>query len=472
MKTIYKLLVIPAAFMLLQSCFVAKDYESPQVDQEEYYRTDNIPQDSLTLARVSWKNLFTDHFLQDHIESALSNNIDIRIALQQIAVAHAYVKQGKAGYYPQLSADGQYTLAYPSKNGQQGRTLEQTGKDHINNYEIGGSLSWEADIWGKIRSQKRAFDASYLQTVAAHQAVKTQLISNIASAYYQLLALDEQIKVTESTVETRKESWETTKSLKDAGLPQITSTAVQQTEAQYLDAQGLLLDLKKEMRLLENVISLLKGDEPHSIERSSLDEQEITTELKTGVPSQLLRNRPDVIAAENGYRRAFEMTNSANASLYPSLSIGASGGLESLSLSNWFETNSLFGNIFGGITAPIFNGRVLRTDYEVAKIEQEQALLDFKGALLRASKEVSDAMYDYETATEKIELKVEQEKLLQRAVEDSQELLNSGYNNFSYLEVLSAQENALGSSLDVINARTDQLTSIVDLYEALGGGWE
>lgn len=472
MKSI-KVLGVAAGLMLMQSCFVAKDYKSPEnIIEQESFRTDSLSSDSLTMADVSWKDIFTDQYLQLYIDRALENNVDIRIALQQISAAEAYVKQGKAGYLPSLNAGADYTLSYPSKNGTQGAQLAQTGKDHIEIFNLSGNLSWEADIWGKIRSQKRAFDASYLQTIAAHQAVKTSLISAIASTYYQLVALDNQIEITQETVETRKSSLETTKSLKEAGAANVTSLAVQQTEAQYLEAKSILIDLENQSRLLENTISLLMGDEPHAIERSSLADQEITTELTVGVPMQLLSNRPDVIAAESEYRQTFEMTNVAKSNFYPSLTIGASGGLESLKLDNWFDANSLVGNVLGGLTAPIFNGRQIRTQYEVSKIQQEQAKLNYRGVLIQASKDVSDALYNYQAATKKIGLKTNQKDLLEKAAEDSQELLKSGYNNFSYLEVLTAQENVLNANLDLINARVSQLNSMVSLYEALGGGWK
>src|SRR5699024_4447859 len=406
MKSIYKILGIGLIFFTAQACFVAKEYQEPEgIVEEETFRTDQLSEDSLSLAEVSWKDIFTDAYLQEYIDKALVNNIDIRIALEQISAAEAYVKQGKAGYWPSVNAGADYTLSYPSKNGSQGALLSQTGKDHVEIYSLAGNLSWEADIWGKIRSQKRAFDASYLQTVAAHQTVKTGLIAGIASAYYQLLAIDKQIEVTEQTIETRKISLETTQALKEAGAGNITSTAVQQTEAQYLGAKAMLIDLKNQARLLENVISILMGEEPHAIERSSLEEQDLTEELHVGVPLQLLSNRPDVIAAENNYRQAFEMTNVARANFYPSLTIGASGGVEALKLDNWFDANSLFANVLGGITAPIFNGRQIKTQYEVSKIQQEQARLNYRGVLLQASKDVSDALYNYEASTAKIDLK-------------------------------------------------------------------
>ncbi|HIB37051.1 efflux transporter outer membrane subunit [Mesonia sp.] len=447
----------------LQSCFVAKDYEQPEIVNEENFRTDNIPQDSLTMANVSWKEMFTDPILQDHIEEGLQNNIDIRVALQQILYAEAYLKQGKAGYFPSLTGNASWTHSELSSNSQFGGLFSS-----LDQYEISADLSWEADIWGKIRSQKRAYEASYLQSVAAHQAVKTTLISNIASTYYQLLSLDEQREVTERTIENREKSLETNKALKEAG--NITEVGVKQTEAQLYTAQALLVDINNQIRLLENTMSILLGKEPQDVNRSVLADQTIETELKTGVPAQLLRNRPDVIQAEYGLVNAFEMTNVARANFYPSLTLTATGGFQSLDLGELIDTNSLFATIVGGITQPIFQRRQIRTQFEAAEVQQEQARLQFRQAFLTATKEVADALYNYEAATDKIEIKEKEYSAYETATNYSQELLDNGLAN--YLEVLTARENALNSRLDLINAKYSQLNSMVNLYEALGGGWQ
>ena len=188
-KSTYKLLLVLTAPLLLQSCFVAKNYSRPEVETENLYRTDNLPQDSISMADISWRDLFNDKQLKSYIEKGLENNIDIRIALQNVVAAEAYVKQGKAGYFPTLSGTASFTRTKNSRNSQFGSFFTSA----LEQYELSGSLSWEADVWGKIRSNKRAFGASYLQSVSAHQAVKTNLIANIASTYYQLLALDKQL---------------------------------------------------------------------------------------------------------------------------------------------------------------------------------------------------------------------------------------------------------------------------------------
>ncbi len=461
-NSIYKILILASLPFLLVSCFAAKDYERPQVVNEANYRTENLPQDTLSIATLSWKELFTDPLLQGYIEEGLKNNMDIRVALQQIRIAEAYVKQGKAGYFPSLNGNAKYTHQEFSAGGQFGSQFSS-----LDQYELSANLSWEADIWGKIRSNERAFQASYLQSVAAHQAVKSRLIANIASVYYQLLALDEQIRVTEETIETRSKGLETTQALKEAG--NVTEVGVKQTEAQLYAAKGILIDLKNQARLLENTMSILLGSAPHEITRGSLENQNIDIPLNTGIPAQLLRNRPDVMAAEYSLMNAFELTNAARASFYPSLTLSATGGFQNIEIDKLFNANSLFATIIGGLTQPIFNKRQIRTQYEVSQAQQEQAYLDFRLAVITASKEVSDALYNYEAAIEKIEVNQKEFEAYNLATGYSEELLDNGFAN--YLEVLNARENALNSSLNLINTKNNQLQAIVDLYEALGGGW-
>ena len=307
-----------------------------------------------------------------------------------------------------------------------------------------------------------------MQTVAAHQAVKTELIARIVTAYYGLLSIDEQIRIAAETVETRENALKTTKALKEAG--NVTAVAVKQTEAQLYFAQGLLVDLNREARLQENVLSILLGQEPADLERGELDAQNINALMRTGVPLQLLRNRPDVIAAEYGLVNAFELTNQARANFYPSLILNATSGLQSLDFSKLLDSSSLFATLIGGLTQPIFNGRRIRTQYEVSQADQEQARLEFRRAILTATKEVSDAFYTYEAAAEKITIKQKEFEAYDIATDYSEELLDNGLAN--YLEVLNARENALNSSLSVIDARFAQLSSMVELYRALGGGWK
>jgi NodT family efflux transporter outer membrane factor (OMF) lipoprotein len=448
----------------LQSCFVAKEYTRPELTEtENLYRTENLPTDSTSLADVSWKSLFTDTYLQEYIEEGLQNNMDIRIAIQQIAAAEAYAKQGKAGYLPTLSAGPNFTHQELSKNTQFGSFLTDTSTDQ---YDVTASLSWEADIWGKIRSNKRATQALYLQSVAGHQAVKTALIANIATTYYTILAIDAQLKVTQESIITRKNSVETIQALKDAG--EVTQVAVDQNIAQYNNAKALEIDLQVALFKAENTLSILLGKSSKEISRSNLEKQTIDADINLGFPSQLLSNRPDVVAAEYGLINAFELTNIAKSSLYPSLTVTASGGLQSLELDQLFSANSLFANIVGGLTQPIFNQRKLKTQKEAAIAQQEQALLKFKQTLLVAGNEVSNALYSYNSENKKYVFLTKEVEALRKAETNSEELLKNGYAN--YLDLLTARQSALSAELKVINSKLQQLQTVVNLYEALGGG--
>lgn len=462
-KTFKVLLGLTVPF-LLQSCFVAKNYERPEVDTENLYRTDQISLDSTSLGMVSWKDLFNDPILKGYIDEALTNNLDIRVAIQQIAATEAYLKQGKAGNYPTLGLSASATRTENSENSQFGSVFSGA----VTQYDLSADLSWEADIWGKIRSNKRAFQATYLQSIEAHKAVKTELVAAVASMYYQLLSLDQQLKITEETILTREGSLETTKALKEAGM--VTEVAVQQTAALFYSAQSIKIDIENETKILENAFSILLGESAHNIERGVLENQDITTDLVTGVPYLLLQNRPDVLAAEFGLINAFELTNVARSSFYPSITLGATAGLQSIELDQWLDASSFFNTLVGGLVQPVLNGRKIRTQFEVSKAQQEQALLNYEKALLIAGQEVSDALYTYEATTDKIELKEKEYQAYKLATDYSEELLNQGLAN--YLEVLNAQENVLNSQLALVNNKYLQLNSIVNLYQALGGGWQ
>ncbi|PKQ60238.1 hypothetical protein BZG02_20200 [Labilibaculum filiforme] len=467
MKKKYIILSLVIVAFSLQSCFVAKKYQQPEIEIADQYRNIST-NDSATLANMPWEELFTDSKLQTLIHKALDKNLDYLMAVERVNAALAYYKQGKMGYAPSLNIGangGNYEL---SDNSLTGISAGGNGYNY-ENYQLTGTVSWEADIWGKIRSNKRASEAGYLQSEASRRAVESALVANLASAYYQLVALDAQVEVAKRTVTNRTESLETMKSLKEAG--QVTGAAVKQTEAQLYSTQILLLNLEENVNLLENTISLILGENAGDIVRSKLDEQKIEIELQTGFPAQLLRNRPDVMVAEYGFRNAFELTNVAKSNFYPSLSISASAGLESIDFDDWFSSSSLFSNVIGNLTQPIFNKRSIRTKYEVAKAQQAEARYSFQKAMLQAGKEVSDALYSYQSEQQKYEIQKMELEALTKAVEYSEELLNSGYQNTTYLEVLTARSNALSSEINTIDTKFQQLNAVVELYLSLGGGW-
>lgn len=446
--------------VLAQSCFVAKDYEKPSVNTDNLYRTEQIA-DSTSLAKMSWDKIFTDELLQKHIGEAIQNNLDMKIALQNMAAAEATMKQGNAGYLPIVNGNATWTHQEISENSQFGRLFSS-----IDQYELSARLSWEADIWGKIRSNQRAFAAKYLESAVARQAVQTELIASVASVYYQLLALDAQINVVNTTLENRSTSVEVIKALKEAG--NVNEVAVKQTEAQQYAAQIILEDLKYNVKVLENTFNQLLGKAPNTVVRSVFENQQMNAEIKTGLPTFLLSQRPDVMAAELNFRNAFELTNVARSSFYPSLTLTATGGLQALELKDWFNTKSIFANIITGITQPIFNQRQNKTRLEVAQANQQKAYLQFEKSLLVAGKEVSDALANYENETKKLEIRKKQVEALKNAADYSDELLQYGLVN--YLEVLTAKDNALNTEINYIDNKYKQLNAVITLYKALGGG--
>jgi len=464
-KTFYNFTMVTVIAVIMQSCFTAKTYERPQVNTENLYRTDDVLKDSTSLADVSWNQLFTDPILQDYINRGLANNYDIRIAIQTIAAANANMKQGKAGFLPTFSVGADWTHQQLAKNSQFGAILADRS---IDQFQLTGTLSWEADIWGKIRSNKRAANASYLQSIAAQQAVQTQLIASIASTYFQLMALDAQLKVVDSTLGNRTKSIETIKALKDAG--NVNEVGVKQTEAQLYTTQLIREDLVSNIVLLENTLSILLGESPKSIPRSTFETQSIAADINLGIPALALRKRPDVIAAEYNLINNFELTNVAKSNFYPSLKLTATGGFQSVDLNQWFSANSLFANVVTGLTQPIFNQRLIKTRYEVAKANQQRAFLQFEQSLLTAGKEVSDALQQYKNESSKLTIRTQQVNALKQAADYSDELLTYGLVN--YLEVLTAKDNALNTELNLIDNQYRQYNAVIQLYKALGGGWQ
>ncbi|UFH34806.1 efflux transporter outer membrane subunit [Flavobacterium acetivorans] len=462
---IYRVALLAVTATLMQSCFVAKDYKRPELKTESLYRNEVVATDTTSLANVSWDKIFTDPVLQGYIQKGLQNNLDIRIAIQNLAAAEATMKQGKAGYFPTLSAGADWTHQELSRNSQFGALLKDRSTDQ---FQMTGTLSWEADIWGKIRSNKRAANAAYLQTTAVNQAIKTQLIATIATTYYQLLSVDAQIKVAEKTLINRNQSVETILALKDAGS--VTEVGVKQTEAQKYATEIIIADLKNNIIFLENTMSVLLGEPSAKIARTTFESQTIQPNITLGVPANLLRNRPDVIAAEYNLITNFEMTNVAKSGFYPTLKVTATGGLQSIDLKEWFSANSIFANVITGLTQPIFNQRQVKTKYEVAKANQEKAYLQFEQSLLTAGKEVSDALAQYNNETYKIKVREKQVDALLKAADFSDELLTYGLAN--YLEVLTSKNDALNAELSLVDNKFQQYKAIIQLYRALGGGWQ
>jgi len=459
MKSIKNILIIVGVSALLFSCNTSKHYQRNTAITDSLYGNTDVS--GTNLANESWQNLFNDPVLDSLIAEGLRNNLDLKAAIQRVVAAEAYFNQSKAALAPSLSAQAGHTYVHNSES-----TYPNGPRDY-NASQIKLQSSWEIDFWGKLNSAKKAAYADYLYTDAAQKAIQTRLISNIALVYYNLLALDSKLIITEETVKNNIDLVETMKILKDHG--NVTGAAVVQSEATRYATEVTIPDIEQQIRETENTLCLLLGRTPGAIERGKLEEQKAHEMLSIGVPSELLDNRPDIMQAEYGVISAYEMTNNAKAYFYPSVTLTANAGLESLDLSDLFDPTSFAANIVGGLVQPIFNKRANKTRLEVAEAQQEEALLSLKSTLLNAGAEVTDALSQYDAAEQKIELRAKQLEALKKSVDYTKELLT--YGSATYTEVLIAQQSLLSAQLNNVNDHIQQLSAVVSLYRALGGGW-
>ncbi|QOG01365.1 efflux transporter outer membrane subunit [Flavobacterium sp. MDT1-60] len=461
----YIVLLLTAA--LLSACSITKKYERPStISTDKLYR-DQASADSTTIANMPWQTVFKDEKLNTLIQKGLDQNLNLKNAIENIVQARASLLQSKLAYYPTLNLDASATRTKQSEAG-----LNFPAGININTltttYKLGLSTSWEADIWGKLSSSKRAALATYLGTDAARQAVQTQLIADIANNYFLLLAYDKQLVITQETLESRIKNVQTIKDLKEGAI--VTGAAVVQSEANQHAAEVLIPDLKRNIRETENAIHILLGEAPGPIDRGVLGTQVIPDNLAIGLPSQLLQNRPDVRQAEFNLRTAFEMTNMAKTYFYPSLTLTASGGFSNLQLTDFF-TNSIFYSLIGGLTQPLFNQGINKMRLTTAQSQQVQAYNNFQQSLLVAGQEVSNALYAYQMAADKEDSREKQIEALEKAVDYTQQLLEYS-SATNYTDVLTSQQNLLAAQLSGVNDNLQKLQAVVDLYRALGGGWK
>ncbi|MBJ6144720.1 efflux transporter outer membrane subunit [Hymenobacter sp. BT559] len=335
-------------------------------------------------------------------------------------------------------------------------------------YLLGLSSSWEADVWGKLRSTRRAYAASVMQSEAYRRVVLTQLIADIADNYYSLLALDAQLEITRQTVKNRIQDVETMKLLLEGDV--VTGAAVVQSEANRYAAEVTIPDLERNIREAENLLATLLGRTPGPIARGTLTGQDAPPELLTGVPGQLLRNRPDVQQAEYAFASNFEFTNAARTYFYPSFTITANGGLTTTTLTNLFSPNAIFASIVGGLAQPIFSQGLNRARLRRSEALQQEYLYTYQQTMFVAGQEVSNALFSYQSAADKKRIRAQQLAALNLSVDYTQELLRAGFAN--YTEVLQAQQSLLQAQLNSVNDELQQRQAVTDLYHALGGGWQ
>ncbi len=461
-KKLFKyFLIFSLSALTISSCKVTQTYRAPAISTAGLYR-DSSSADTNNIANLHYTEVFTDPILQRLITEGIAQNLNLKVAYTRVQQSQSYYLQSGAAFYPTLNANTQVTESKLS-------AVQGFGiRNSATQYQLGASSSWEINLWGRLSSARRASLASLLQSEAYTKAVQTGLVASIASYYYSLVGLDAKLAITQLTVRNWDTTVQTMRALKEAAV--VTGAAVVQSEASRYAAEVTIPDLRQSIRETENALSILLGRAPGTIERSSIDNQTTISLLQVGVPAQLLANRPDVQEAEYGFRNSFEETNIARTYFYPSLIITGSGGLSSLTVKNFFNAGSVFASVAGGLTQPVFNQRLNRTRLEVARSQQQAALLTFQNTLLTAGQEVSDAISLYQTAAEKVSVRSLQLSALQKSVEYSRELLR--YGSANYIEVIQARQSLLGAELGRVNDRLQQLQAIVDLYRSLGGGWK
>jgi multidrug efflux system outer membrane protein len=460
------------AFVLLAglaSCKVSKDTATPKPELPAQYRN-TVHEDTAGIGSLSWKTFFTDPRLQQLIDSAILRNYDMQIAVKNIQTAQLVLGQSKLGYWPDLSLNITANRNRPSDNSLNGLTATSFLKSKtIDDFNANVGLSWEADIWGKIRNQQSRALAGYLQTEEARKAVQTNIVAGVSEGYYNLLMLDAQLAIARKNVALNDSTLQIIQLQYKAG--QVTALGIQQAEAQKLAAAELVPQLEQSILLQENALSILTGNLPNKIDRETTLEQVLVQDsLSAGVPATLVSRRPDVRSSELALTIANANVGITKASLYPSLVITAQGGLNTFTASNWFNIpGSLFGLVGGGITQPLFQRRQLKTQYEIAKVEREKSVIQFRQSVLVAVGEVSDALAKMDKLKEQQSVAYNRVNTLQQAIVNANLLFKNGMA--TYLEVITAQSNVLQSELDLASIKKGQLSAGVELYRSLGGGW-
>lgn len=449
------------AVALLSSCHIYKSYDRPEdITVAGLYRDtlaggDTLAADTANFGNLPWKEVFTDTRLQALIGQALANNANLRSAALNVKQAQAALMSARLAYAPTLALSPQGTVTSWDKG-----KATQT-------YSLPVTASWQIDLFGQLLNPKRKAQVSLKQTQFYEQAVQTQVIANVANMYYTLLMLDRQLQISEATCDILKRNLETVEAMKDAAM--ATSAAVEQSRTAYAQVMASLPDIRQSIRETENALCLMLNQPAQSIARGTLEEQQLPSEFATGVPLQLLSNRPDVKAAEMSLAACYYDTNSARAAFYPQITLSGSAGWTN-NYGAIFNPGKLLASAIGSLTQPLFYRGANIARLKQAKAQEEQAKIQFQTTLLQAGNEVSNALYQYQTASDKAVSRRIQVNSSRKAAEDTKELFNLGTS--TYLEVLSAEQSYLSAQLSEVADTFDRMQSVISLYQALGGGRE
>ena len=456
-----KLLTIMSATLLLSSCGLYNKYERPDVNTTGLVRDTASVSDTLAVrdtanfGNLPWREVFTDPQLQALIEQGLENNVDLLNAALNVKMVEAQLTAAKLAFVPSFTFSPQGTLS------------SWDGSKTTKTYSLPVQASWSLDLFGNLLSQKRSAQTALLATKDYQLVVKTQVIANIANMYYTLLMLDRQLEIVNEMSGVTKETWDMMKGLKELSAG-YNSTSVSSAEANYYSVLAQAADLKRQIRETEKSLSLMLGQSAQAIKRGRLEDQNLPSKFSTGIPLQMLNNRPDVHYAEMSLAQCFYNVQTARSRFYPSITISGSGAFTNSSGAGIVNPGKWLLSAVGSLVQPLFMNGQLIAGLKVAKAEQEQAYNTWQNAVLQAGNEVSNALVLYNTSDERSRLEQKQVAALRRAVEDTKMLYHDRSSN--YLEVITAETNLLNAELTKVADDFYKMQAVVNLYQALGGG--
>jgi multidrug efflux system outer membrane protein len=449
-----KILYIIGCTLTLCSCGLYKNYEPQQIDTKGLIREDLNADTTSSIGSLKWEELFTDAKLQSLINEGLEHNSDLAIAKLNIDEAMASLGSAKGALMPTVDVAASGNLS------------SYDGSKTTKTYSVGPEVSWQVDIFGKLTNAKKAAAATMEEKQAYAQAVRTQLIAAIAEYYYTLESLDAKVKVTQKTIESWTEYVGTQKALMNAG--QATRSDVSQAEASKLSAETTLEQLNQQISQTENSLCALIGRTSGTVAHGNLDDVKMPDRLSSGVPVDMLNNRPDVRQAEASLKSAFYNTNKARSAFYPSLTLSGSAGWTNSGGVGVSNPGALLLQAAGSLIQPILNNGQNRANLEIAKAQQEEAKIKFRQTVLDAGNEVNNALKNYQTSTNMIRLESQQIEKLKQTLGDTEAQMKYGSTN--YLQVIVARQSLLSAQLNVLSDRYNEIDSYITLYQALGGG--
>ncbi|UGU15301.1 TolC family protein [Sinomicrobium kalidii] len=462
------------ALATLYSCVPA--LETVQEDTAVPVQYADQPKDSLNSARIKWQDYFTDPYLDTLIDTALKNNQELNITLQELEIARNEVRARKGEYLPFIGLKGAAGVdkkaRYTSRGASEATTDIRPGEEMpepLQDYLVGAYASWEVDIWGKLHNAKKAAISRYLSTVEGKNFVVTNLIAEIANSYYELLALDNQLDIVKQNIAIQTNALKIVRIQKEAA--RVNELAVRKFEAEVLHTRSLQYDIRQKITETENRINFLVGRYPQHVRRDpDAFDNLIPDDIHSGLPSQLLENRPDVKQAELELAAAKLDIKVAKARFYPSLGISANIGYRAFNPKYLLNTpESLLYSLTGDLTAPLINRNAIKAAYYNANAKQIQAVYNYERTILNAYIEVANQLSKIGNLEKSYTLKSKEVDALTASIAISNILFKSA--RADYMEVLLTQRDALESRFELVETKMQQMNAMVNMYRALGGGW-